>query len=52
MKRAHDLSFIQVHNYLAGNIEYLNVKMKNKEMKNNSYIPGFCLCSGWYALFL
>ena len=33
MKRAHDLSFIQVHNYLAGNIEYLNVKMKNKEMK-------------------
>jgi len=60
MKRAHDLSLTQVNNYLASYIEYLNVKIKNNEMKilityaleaekGNIQIPGcsvvFC-CTG------
>ena len=34
IKRAHDLSLTQVNNYLASYIEYLDVKIKNNEMKN------------------
>jgi len=34
MKRAHDLSLIQINNYLASYIEYLNVKIKKNEMKH------------------
>jgi len=33
MKRAHDLSLTKVNNYLASYIEYLNIKIKNNEMK-------------------
>ena len=33
MKRAHDLSITQLSNYLAGCIEYLDVKIKDNEMK-------------------
>jgi len=33
MKRAHDLSLTQVNPYLASCIEYINVKIKNNEMK-------------------
>jgi len=44
MKRAHDLSLTQVNHYLASYIEYINVKIKNNEMKEhikiiNRFIP-------------
>ena len=38
MKRVHDLLLTQVNNYLASYIEYLNVKIKNNEMKKILYI--------------
>ncbi|MCE5174919.1 MAG: hypothetical protein ABFC90_01010 [Bacteroidales bacterium] len=38
MKRVHDLSLTQVNNYLASYIEYLNVKIKNNEMKKIIFI--------------
>ena len=56
MKRAHDLSLTQVNNYLASYIEYLNVKIKNNEMKNKN-VFGFLMnpftrIAGWQAFGL
>lgn len=49
MKRAHNLPLAQVNNYLAGYIEFLNVKIKNNNMKKITFFVLLSLLGGLQA---